>query len=473
MNKNGIVIFIMSLFSLILYFIDFPIKTMFSSALFFIWILGGFWIVKMFYKYQNYVIAIFILLNLVTVGYFFYVYSNYDVLLPEGPFDFSAYNLSNLHNINNVMYLIFSIIYFVLLINRRKILKSKKELAKNLKDIILEGLQKLHRIKSYTLFITIVLIVLVDILIFIGTFNIYKGPYGVDMDQYPYVPKFIRAFIGLLSFLVYVIVKMKNRMNTNFNVILVKLFFFFSVFFAILSYGSRGSGVGILILLLIFDSMTDKSKNLKFFNAFSSFLLILILIILWPIIRSLVYDYGLVNAFVISLNYVIFEASNSFENMQFRLIPMIPMTLFHFLYVSDLIAEGISLDYSTFFNLIPQQIPSAISSVIGYERPLNDNWRLANYFFHGGGFYIFANAYWNGGVIALGLFTFVIVQVLVWIEKFFKNHHIIYYLAYPLFIYLIPVNTFYGIQPFVRGLEYALIAIFLIYIYKRFRIKRI
>lgn len=471
MNKNSILLLVMSLFSLQLYFFDFPLNSILDNLLFFLWIMGGVKIVLILFKSQNYLISIFIFLNLIASGYFFYVYSYYDVLLPQGPFDFSAYSVKNLHNANNLMYLIFSIIYFTLLANRRNILKRKRKMSEDLKIMFIQGLRKLYYIKSSTLFTVIVLILIIDILIFLGTFNVYRGQYGVAMQQYFHISNFLRAFIGILSFFIYVIVKVKNNMKTNFTVLVVKLFFFFTLFFAILSYGSRGSVVGLLGLALIFDILTDRSKSSMIFNISSSFLLIIILVVLWPIMRNFIYIDGFAGAFVSSLHYVAGGAGSSFKNTQFSLIPMIPMTLFHFLYVSDLISNGVSLNYSTFINLIPQQIPSFIADAIGYVRPLNDNWRLADYYFHGGGFYIFANAYWNGGVIPLVLFTYAISQILIWIEVFFKNNHIVYYLAYPLFIYLIPVNTFYGIQPLIRGLEYGFVAIFIVYIFKNVRIK--
>ena len=134
--------------------------------------------------------------------------------------------------------------------------------------------------------------------------------------------------------------------------------------------------------------------------------------------------------------------------------------------------QGISLDWQTFINLIPQQIPQFLADLIGFQRPLSDPWILMKYVFHGGGFYIFAEAYWNGGILPLSIFTFVITYIIIKLEIFFKKHDVAYYLAYPIFLFLIPVNNFYGILPLIRGIEYGLIALFLIYLYKKIRIRR-
>ena len=470
LQKSRLYLFNATVYTFFLYILNFPFNQDFDTFLWGIWFIIGIKIVQLFFKSFNYILSIFILLNIVVTSYFFFIYTNYNLIATKGPFDFSAYTIKNLHNINNLMYLIFTTIYLVLFLNKKN-LKNKKNNLIKIRNNFKKEMYKIYKIKNIKIIISIIIFIFLDLLIFIGTYNIYKGPYGVNMDKYFYISNFLRAFIGILSLFIYIIVKIKNKIKFNIYVFLTKLFFFYTLFFTILSFGSRGSAVGIMILLLIFDILTDKMKLIKYINFFTNIIIIFILITLWPFMRGYIYNHGLIESLIYAFDFFLVGTSSFYET-QFKMIPMIPMTLFHFLYVSDLISNENSLNYATFINLIPQQLPSFIADIIDYTRPLNDNWILAKYFFHGGGFYIFANAYWNGGVLPLLFFTSFIIQILIWIESFFKRNNPIYYLAYPLFIYLIPVNIFYGIQPFIRGLEYGFVSLIIIYTVRKIKITK-
>jgi hypothetical protein len=113
--------------------------------------------------------------------------------------------------------------------------------------------------------------------------------------------------------------------------------------------------------------------------------------------------------------------------------------------------------YRTFLNLIPQQLPEAMDGIL-WHRPLNDNWLLADYFRHGGGFYSYANAYWNGGIVPLGGFAALLAWLIARVEMFFKTLPVYYGAAYFLLLLVVPVGFYYGIQGLVRGIEYGIVA---------------
>lgn len=458
------------IFSGFLFISKFYFSIEIPSFIFYLWVFFGFIQVMIIFKTYQIILGIFLLLNLVVAFYFHYILQNFAILFENGPFDFSAYSFSNINVLNSLMYLIFMLVYFVLLVNYKSIFSMKQQakwqvLIGNIN--VITG--KIKNVKYQTLYISVILLVFISLFIFTFTFNVHKGPYGYGIQGSFEISNFMRAFIGLMTLIVYGMYRIKKNFYFTKSVFAFKVLLFLILYLSVLSFGSRGSLVGIISVLLIFETIIDQKIGIKLLNMFTSFSLILILIILWPFMRTLVFESGLIGALVIAFD-LLMVGFGAFDEQQFRMLPMIPMTLFHFLYVIDLIKDGVSLNYQTFINLIPQQLPESLANAIGYERPLNDNWRLADHFFHGGGFYIFANAYWNGGILALSLFTLAITKVLIWIENIFKNNSPIYYLAYPLFIYLIPVNTFYGIQPFVRGLEYGLLGLAVIYIFKNIKV---
>ena len=131
-----------------------------------------------------------------------------------------------------------------------------------------------------------------------------------------------------------------------------------------------------------------------------------------------------------------------------------------------LIDSGDSLRYQTFFNLIPQQLPSFLDGTL-WTRPINDNILLMEKFNHGGGFYSYANAYWNGGLPALAFFSIALSWAIARIEIFFKNVTVHYVPAYFIIVLITPTAFYYGIQGLVRGIEYGLLAYLGIHLFLR------
>lgn len=473
-NKDKFYVLTIFLITMGLYLSDYPWNNRlfdgYNNIVFCIWLFFFVGVTKIAFKSQNLIVGIFVLLNTVTECYFFYIFSSYDFILAKGPFDFSAYSYEAVQKVNNLEFLALSIMLLAL-VTCSKIFYTRSfdfvEIKKNIAIYVIK-LKKISQ--SKILIMTIVLIVL-EFLILILTFNVFKGHYGTnEVGAYISIPNFLRSLISLSSLALYALVKTKQNFEYTTRTILFRLFAITSIFVADLSFGSRGSSVGMFFVLLVFDLLTDKHFFSKYFNLIISLVIIFLLIFIWPLIRFHIPDNGLLVSLYNGISYF-FESLPMLSSVQFYTIPMVPQTLFHFLYVVDLIEKGISLDFTTFINLIPQQLPSIVEN-FGFTRPLNDDYRLMEYFTNGGGFYIFANAYWNGGALIMSIFIFIIMYFLIKIEIFFKLHKKIYFIIYPVFVYLIPVNTFYGIQPFIRGLEYGLIAMFIVYIFQKIKFVR-
>lgn len=143
-------------------------------------------------------------------------------------------------------------------------------------------------------------------------------------------------------------------------------------------------------------------------------------------------------------------------------IPMHGTSLFHLLYVIQLVQDGISLAGSSFVNLIPQSLPGWLDSVL-WERPLNDNWLLGEYYYHGGGFLIIANAYWNGGLWVALLFIAVLAAIFVGFDRYLMRPDVglLYRAVYWLWLPVMIVQMGYGIQGMARVVQLLAVVILL------------
>jgi len=470
MSNKSISLLSFGIFSLVLYVIGFPFKSvLLSSLLVWTWIANGMYVTYLLYKNKNILLSIFLLLNIIVQIYFLFNYFYFDEIFPLGPYDFSAYKIDNIQVATNVLFLVFSIMMFVWSFYSKIIFMSNKTKIKLKFSQILTSIRRNSQRKLiYGLFA----VSLIGLVIFLLTATIYQAPYPYNKKLgIISFPDSLRPLLVLPYLFAYMVTKIKKNFRNTVGVIGYKILFFMALYFILLLIGPRGAATGLVILIMFFDLFTDRQIVTKLFNLSIALFILYVMIFLWPTMRFDIFSIGFFDAF--------FQAwkrqsalSSSFFSVQFSLIPMIPQTMFHFLYVVELVNRGIELHYQTFIHLIHQQMPAFFEPIFG-ARPLNDNWLLMKYYFHGGGFYIFANAYWNGGIIPMVLFTSVVVWLLVIIEKFFKNiKEPMYFLAYPVFVFLIPVNTLYGIQPFIRGLEFGVVALFIIYIYRKVRIKR-
>lgn len=147
---------------------------------------------------------------------------------------------------------------------------------------------------------------------------------------------------------------------------------------------------------------------------------------------------------------------------------MIGASLFHLLYVIELVRDGITLAGATFLNLLPQALPSWLDGVL-WERPQNDNWRLAEYYYHGGGFLMVANTYWNGGLWVAALFIAVLSRLFMVFDHYMMNRNagFVFRIVYWLWAPVAVVQLGYGIQGLVRVVEILLLTMLVDYLLRR------
>ncbi len=160
------------------------------------------------------------------------------------------------------------------------------------------------------------------------------------------------------------------------------------------------------------------------------------------------------------------------DQIRLNNINMIGASLFHLLYVIQLIQDGISINSSTFVNLIQQLLPSWLDGVL-WTRPLNDNWLLANYYYHGGGFLLVANAYWNGGLWVALLFMVVMSAIFVGFDRHLRRPDagLLYRMAYWLWLPVMIVQLGYGIQGMMRVVELLMAVILLERFLRKHRVR--
>jgi hypothetical protein len=299
-------------------------------------------------------------------------------------------------------------------------------------------------------------ILILGVFIFYFTPNILKYPYPENLNVPDFdLPTYLRIVIILLALIPVLIATCKEK--THKYHLLFRAIFYYSFIFVGLMKGSRGPEFSIISILLITETLValqNRSWKLSIYIIID-LLLCFYVFFIWRYVRACAYEYGIYKSSEMFWEY--FDLFGFDEGLSGKL-PMLPQSLFHFLYVLDLVKEGISLNYSTFINLIPQQLPKFLDGIL-WKRPLNDNWTLAEYYRHGGGFLVYANAYWNYGLSSMIGFTVVLGAVVMWIDKLIKRLGIAYLGCYFVFISLLGVNLFYGIQPLVRGIEYGFVAL--------------
>lgn len=304
------------------------------------------------------------------------------------------------------------------------------------------------------------------LLVFILTPNVLQFPYPENYLQPRNISSLLRAALVLVPFLFSIIRFVHDEYRITFGGVLFRATTYVAVFAIGLMCGSRGPMVGILIGMLFLDAAYCRSAfHWKSLSILVGLAYLIFAVINWPDMRTSISAIGFIPAFTASfVNYGNILLLGSGSNAVFLSdFPMLGQSLFHFLYTIALVDSGQSLHYQTFLNLIPQQLPEILDGIL-WTRPINDNWLLADHFRHGGGFYSYANAYWNGGVVALGLFSGLLALIIARIEIFFKRLPIIFLAAYFVFLLLVPIGLYYGIQGLLRGIEDGFAAYLAIYI---------
>lgn len=291
--------------------------------------------------------------------------------------------------------------------------------------------------------------------------NVFQFPYPTNSGLPLDLPHTIRVFVVLIPLAVLVLASFEAGNKMSLHSAIARGTFYVAVFAVGILHGPRGAMTGLLIAVAAIDlTFSRASWAVRASVLLLDVLYLMFLVVQWPEIRVMAAEVGFWQAFISSFQHysgVLDLRSGVEEGIFLNDIPMMGQSLFHFLYVVTLIDWGVSRNYQSFIDLVPQQLPEILDGVL-WTRPIGDNWLINDYFLNGGGFYVYAAAYWNGGLVAMSLFAVGLAWCLARIEVLFKDKGRIFAIAYFAFAILLPVNIYYGIQGLVRGLEFGLIA---------------
>ena len=137
-------------------------------------------------------------------------------------------------------------------------------------------------------------------------------------------------------------------------------------------------------------------------------------------------------------------------------ITLFPQSYWQLLHTVDLQDSGVSLNWSSFKDFPVQRIPLILADYFGLDRPLHVAWRLAQYRTHGGGMFVVAEGYWNGGLAGvMAIVLCLSVLAALWDRGFMGARGLSVGIYYGLVGTSITGLT-YGFQGFVRATEIAL-----------------
>lgn len=215
--------------------------------------------------------------------------------------------------------------------------------------------------------------------------------------------------------------------------------------------GSRSTAFGFLILLALLYFTLSKSKWKGWIIA-SMIPAALMFLLGWAHVRG--------HAAEIGVGRALLEGSSStirdIQQGDATNLDRFPKITWDMLETTYLYESGVRRNGETYWNLIPQTLPSFVAEMIGYERPLSEPWILAYYFPHGGGIFTVAEAYWNFGLAGVIGFAWALGWICIWAERFYRSLPPVFAYGYYGAVVISAENALTGIQTFVRGLEIAL-----------------
>jgi hypothetical protein len=229
------------------------------------------------------------------------------------------------------------------------------------------------------------------------------------------------------------------------------------VFYFRILRGSRGDSVVLLAtMMVIFIQHSQRSEWLKIAILSVATGLAVIVLQAWSMVRLYAAYAGLTGSLVPAIvGQLDLLTSGTFHVFD---VTLLPATYWHLLHVIDLYdVDGIRLNGMTFFNLIPQAIPSFIAEGFGVERPVNVAWILAEYRAHGGGMYVIAEGYWNLGFWGAHTVAGLMAGVALFFEKWARRQRPLVATAYFGFLGMSMFGVFYSLQAFVRAFEVAIV----------------
>ena len=413
------------------------------------------------YVYTASLFIFHLLMTLLTV----YIYLNRALVISTRVFVFSTFTDENLRTALIVFTTtLMSILLAWLLIAR----KRAGILTTSPKNALLELVGFLNFFKKGWIYM-ILLVSFVSAVLLIYTnatvlevsypFNLHTHWVSVTLLRIPIV----LAFIGLIAcyskFIHY-------GLRYYITLTMARLNFVVTLILMLLLSGGRGYFVFAWLIAGIFEGYLFLRRRGSLLWCIIFIALAYFSYLSWPYLRWNLALIPVKAALVESVNIALFRSGGVYSssvyssNIYIEHITMIGQSLFHLLYVIQLIQDGISLGGSTFINLIPQALPSFLDGIL-WDRPLNDNYRLGEYYYHGGGFLTVANAYWNGGLVVMVAFVSVLSVLFIGFDKYLTRPQtgVLYKFVYWILLPVMIIQLGYGIQGLARVIEILAIVI--------------
>ena len=453
-------------------------------AHFFFWIclICLVFIAKIMVEKRHFYLAMFVFAQTIIFSFFFYVYVNSEQVLRTTVYVFEpVFNHSYLKIAVNASLVALIAIVATYSIYRKNWKKGDKI---NIVYVAFQLLEKFALVPNGLGSLLIFLSFLVSLTIFSTSITILEMPYPFN-TRINWFPAIYYPLLYSLVFIPYIVFFAKGLSaqfaNTPTLLFLARLNLIISPILLLFTYSSRGLMTVIFFIVGLLElSLARKKRGSWIFG-------IIYLALSWYLYQSFTYvrfhlaAFGeppgvvLMRSLEIAIPFLTPEQSVTVVNTEtadlidLNDFPMVGQSIFHMLYTIDLVRRGDALPGSTFLNLIPQAVPQFIAKMFDFERPLNDNWLLAKYYRHGGGFLAIANAYWNGGMVVMAGFTAILTAILMAIDQYFSRgrRKILATLGYWLGLPIFTIQLFYGIQGAVRILQF----VSLLILYDGYRVK--
>jgi hypothetical protein len=227
---------------------------------------------------------------------------------------------------------------------------------------------------------------------------------------------FDTVMIGLFVLAIFFLYATKYKSK----LFLIQLFFILlNLCYYTLFRGTRSSIVVVMFAIGIFYLIFTDNKN-KYSILFFCGILGFILLQFWASFRFFVGKFDIYTAIIESKDQL-FTQDNNLLALYLITIERLPQLYWNLLATHEFVRTGSGIGFDSFSNLIGQLVPSFLADAVGYERPVDGAWILAEQIEHGGGMYILAESYWNLSGFGLYIFCFIFCFIITFIENLFSR----------------------------------------------------
>jgi hypothetical protein len=404
-------------------------------------------------------------------GFVCYVYLNRREVVTEPEFVFSTFTDSNLQtSISVLCFATIAVLVPWTALAGRTAMISKL----SVRAVAAETIGRLDSISWNWIILMLVISPLTSIFLFITNPSVLDVSYPYEYEQ-QWVPFEVFKIPVIMASLVLATVYAKRVSSRRNDVVIMnmaRLNVLFVTTLILVLIGARGMFTFLWLIIGLFEVFLRLRKKGSvlwglFFVGLSWFAFQS-----WPYMRwylsLLPFPQVMWDALQIGIGYKSTVAAAYQEGIVLGQFTMIGASLFHLLYVVQLIHDGISLHGETFINLLPQFLPSWLDGVL-WDRPISDGWLLAEHYHHGGGFLVVANAYWNGGIWVTASFMCALSIIFVGFDRHLAGRRTgtIYRVAYWFWLPVMMVQIGYGIEGLVRVVELLAAAIVIEHLFAR------